>query len=119
MVRDIWVSALRTGAYPQGRYQLRTPDNEFCPLGVLADLAVMVNELITWEKLDGMWFLPPLEKGNALPLSVMEWAGFTGMHSSQLVPLTYGGVRHPIWRLNDKFKLSFETLADLIEEQYA
>src|SRR5687768_8842051 len=81
--RDLWVAALRSGAYPQGRFQLRSPDNEFCPLGVLADLATMVG-VVTWEKLDGIWFLPPWERGNALPPLVQTWAGFKGMHGSQL-----------------------------------
>ena len=117
VVRDLWVKALRTGAYPQGRCQLRSPDDKFCPMGVLCDLAVMVG-VTAWERLDGIWFIPPFEGGAAITPAIAEWAGFRGMHLSQPVPLTFGGVKHPIWRLNDKFKLSFDTIADLIEAQY-
>ena len=118
VVRDLWVKALRSGAYPQGRFQLRSPDDTFCPMGVLVDLASMVG-VVTWEKLDGIWFVPPHDEGRSITPVVAEWAGFKGMHLSQPVPLTFGGVKHPIWRLNDQFKLSFDTLADLLEEQYA
>ena len=34
-----WVDALLSGAYQQGKYALRTEDNKFCCLGVLADVA--------------------------------------------------------------------------------
>lgn len=118
VVRDIWVSALRTGAYAQGFDSLlRSEDDKFCPLGVLCDLASLVG-IVAWDKIDGRWFIPPLTT-SGVSGPVMDWAGFKGMHPSQLVPLTFGGVKHPIWRLNDTFKLSFDAIADLIEEQYA
>ncbi len=33
-----WVEALRSGKYTQGQLMLRTPDNDFCCLGVLCDI---------------------------------------------------------------------------------
>lgn len=42
MNKDIkaqWVAALRSGEYEQGNSVLRTPDDKFCCLGVLCDLA--------------------------------------------------------------------------------
>ncbi len=116
-VRDIWVEALRSGAYPQGQYQLRSVAEEFCPLGVLADIAVSMGVTV-WEKIDGKWFLPPWVEGSTLSYPVQEWAGFKGMHSSELVPLEYNGNRQPIWYLSDHWGASFSQLADLIEEQY-
>ena len=80
-VRDLWVMALRSGTYPQGQFRLRSDEDTYCPLGVLADLAVRLN-VVTWEKLDGKWFLAPWVEGTFLPHKVQEWAGFTGMHSS-------------------------------------
>lgn len=34
-----WVAALRSGQYKQGKHVLRSIDNKFCCLGVLADVA--------------------------------------------------------------------------------
>lgn len=116
-VRDIWVEALRSGAYPQGRYKLRSAEDHFCPLGVLADIATTMD-VTFWERLDGQWVLPPWIEGSTLSYPVQEWAGFKGMHSSELVPLEHGGNRQPIWYLSDHWGLSFIALADMIEEQY-
>jgi hypothetical protein len=33
-----WIKQLRSGQYKQGRCRLRSPRNEFCCLGVLADI---------------------------------------------------------------------------------
>lgn len=33
-----WLEALRSGAYSQGKWRLRSIDNKFCCLGVLADV---------------------------------------------------------------------------------
>lgn len=41
--RDVWVTALRNGEYKQGYDQLKSSCNEFCCLGVLADLAIKNN----------------------------------------------------------------------------
>lgn len=40
---DAWVAALRSGEYKQGCDQLKSSCNEFCCLGVLADLAIENN----------------------------------------------------------------------------
>ena len=37
-IKAKWVEALRSGKYEQGRDVLRTTDNKFCCLGVLADI---------------------------------------------------------------------------------
>lgn len=37
-LRDRWAAALRSGKYRQGRLVLRTSKNEYCCLGVLADI---------------------------------------------------------------------------------
>lgn len=116
VVRALWVAALRSDQYPQGVGFLRK-DDLYCPLGVLTDLAVHL-EVVKWERVDGTWFIPPHSGGNSITPPIYDWAGFTGMHLSEVLPLMYDGERHPIWRLNDWFKLPFTTIADLIEEQY-
>lgn len=112
-----WVEALRSGRWTQGSPFLRSVNDEFSAEGVLADLAEF-HGVVSWENGTDGWFLPPYDTGTALPPSVREWAGCKGMHPSQMFPLEYEGERHPIWRLEDRFKLTFDQLADLIEAQY-
>lgn len=38
VVRDLWVKALRSGQYEQGRQYLKTADGGYCCLGVLCNL---------------------------------------------------------------------------------
>ncbi len=118
-VKELWVAALRSGIYKQGTGMpvMRSEDDRFDPFGVLCDLAVIL-EVTTWERIDGHWFVPPYSEGNHMPPNVVQWCGFEGMHPSQLVPEYYNGSRHPLYRLNDIFKLSFNEIADIIEAQY-
>jgi hypothetical protein len=37
-IKRQWIEALRSGKYQQGKFALRTVDNEFCCLGVLCDI---------------------------------------------------------------------------------
>ncbi|ALA16090.1 MULTISPECIES: hypothetical protein [Chelatococcus] len=37
-IKARWLEALRSGRYKQGKYRLRTHDDQFCCLGVLCDL---------------------------------------------------------------------------------
>lgn len=46
-----WIAALRSGEYKQGRHYLRGEDDQFCCLGVAADLVG-----VEWEKRpSGVW----------------------------------------------------------------
>jgi hypothetical protein len=36
--RDEWIRALRSGSFPQGKGTLRTPDGEYCCLGILSEI---------------------------------------------------------------------------------
>lgn len=46
-----WIAALRSGEYKQGRHYLRDEDDQFCCLGVAADLVG-----VEWEKRpSGVW----------------------------------------------------------------
>ena len=46
-VKDMWLTALRSGEYKQGKHQLRT-DNKFCCLGVLCDLYAKTMNTMDW-----------------------------------------------------------------------
>jgi len=39
-VKKLWIEALRSGNYSQGKFSLRTKDDKYCCLGVLCELAV-------------------------------------------------------------------------------
>ena len=45
-LKSRWVAALRSGKYAQGRHSLRSADDKFCCLGVLADVLAPED----WEK---------------------------------------------------------------------
>jgi hypothetical protein len=119
-VRNLLVAGLRSGMYRQGYDRLRSADDTFTPLGVLCDIATRLKRA-AWDRIDNEWFIAPLTvpaSGGVLPLSVREWAKIKGTHPSQELPLVWRGNQHPIWRLSDIFKLSFDEIASLIEAQY-
>ena len=103
-VKKKWVMALRSGKYPQGRTWLRAPLGgglyRYCPLGVLC--ALYVQEGHEWFSWDG----GPNDFPNPL---VVRWAGLKES-DPQL-----GGRR--LTTLNDRDNMTFEQLADVIEEQ--
>ena len=70
-IKKLWIAALRSGKYKQGRGRLRD-GNKFCCLGVLCDLAhkakVFKKERGSLITLDGEAYY--------LPASVMVWVGF-------------------------------------------
>lgn len=43
-VKRLWLEALRSGEYPQGREVLCNPDGEYCCYGVATDLAVKAGK---------------------------------------------------------------------------
>lgn len=72
-VKTLWINALRSGEYLQGRGKLKTPNDKFCCLGILCDLYHKTTGFGSWEKSifnDG-------EDSNEfyLPLAVQSWAG--------------------------------------------
>lgn len=121
-VRNVFVAGLRSGRYHQGYDRLRSQDGMFyTPLGVLCDIATLLKRC-AWDRVDDEWFIPCAldvpQTGSALPQPVREWAKIKGTHPSQELPLVWRGNQHPIWRLSDIYKLSFDEIASLIEEQY-
>lgn len=115
-IADLWVKALRSGKYAQGKHSLNSGSSAFgnsrafCCLGVLCELAieagVPVNKVNAPTWADQVYY-----DGNSkyLPPSVMEWADIK-TNSGQL----YGTHIPSLADLNDKGS-SFEFLADKIE----
>ena len=73
-IAKIWVEALRSGEYTQGRTCLKSTSGDHCCLGVLCELYDKHNEeKLSKKELDDMVFFSGLAR--LLPFEVMEWAG--------------------------------------------
>lgn len=128
-----WVKALRSGKYQQGRKALRNKDNKFCCLGVLCDISKK-NLGIDWEpeeESDSFEIYIMERNGGVLPDKVWEYLGKDTIDykvqistanlkipksviDSFLFPLT----NIHLVTLNDHYKLSFDQIADILEEEF-
>lgn len=111
-VKQMWIDALRSGDYDQGRANLLDLDDPDQPrwtvLGVLCALAVRHSvpvKTMSYEEAITTGFQTYDDSRKIPPTSVLEWAGDGTPISQDAVLLLYA--------LN--WKLSFEDLADLIE----
>lgn len=127
--RKLWVKALRSGEYEQTRSWLRDDDG-FCCLGVACDVYRQVTGNGEWvAKLCGTDDRHPLtfdlgEDGadaSVLPWEVQEWFGLTESRG-QLVSggQSFGdegnhSIAHTLTDANDDGGLSFDEIADLID----
>ena len=98
-IKTSWVQALRSGEYKQGKFFLftqTTVDGEkFCCLGVLCLIAGADKESL---------------RLNCHPHSV-------GMFDSETFDVFYKGKYVTLPELNDGYKLTFNQIADIVEEQ--
>jgi len=106
-IADMWVQALRSGEYRQGRGRLKREDGAMCCLGVLCDL--VPSEVGKWNRLA---FEMAGDQNEAhLPKSARDWAGMcsqAGMVNHIKVQLT---------KLNDD-GATFSEIADIIEKHW-
>ena len=140
-VKEIWLRALRSGDYTQGRGALayqRKSDGQWChcPIGVLTEEAIKAGVII--EKKD---FSVPRDTGGYAEYSIQEdalfvrgfdwlttcmgdkvakWAGLPSSNSDIFLfsasPQSHAeGQDSTIIRANDIQKLSFAEIADLID----
>ena len=121
----LWMDALRSGKYEQGKGALRR-DGKFCCLGVLCDV-------YRKETGDGMW-VDGYGNGNSFntgyfntgygghfvafpPLEVYNWLGIDY--------IDIGNIQDPLRRsidpieANDTFGWTFDQIADALERRYA
>lgn len=113
-VKRQWMAALRSGEYEQG-YERLKEDGRFCCLGVLCDLAVKAGVVDGWRKkkvtdaviLDS---IGATDETDFLPREVQEWAGIDEKN-----PVVDDG--ETLTGLNDVEGLSFEEIANIIEEE--
>ena len=129
-IKKMWADALRSGKYVQGTRYLKyeTPQGFcHCALGVLCDLAVKAGVAEWFDAADAdehpalgsLVHVSHCDIGEtALPRSVAEWAGLAGI--SCYDPNLWGPERLCkllISEWNDVRGLSFNQIADMIEEQ--
>lgn len=99
-VRQLWVKALRSGEYEQGKNCLKTADGKYCCLGVLTDLALKNDVIDSFE-------------GNlVLAVAVMDWVGLRNRNA-----LIENDVEKSLTNLNDKTDVGFGGIADVIESE--
>lgn len=113
-IKQLWVDALRSHEFYQGRGRLCTVTNDgehrFCCLGVLCELHAQEHPQASWvegpekslyyEPAEGEW-----REGFSLPDTVIDWAG------PGLIP----HMQHLV-RKNDTFKQGFFEIARYVED---
>lgn len=118
-VKAVWLQGLRSGDYIQGTTRLHFTDGKFCCLGVLSDLAeaagIVSRKRAKYNFAGARLDQPYYEYDGStalLPVAVQSWAG---LDDAPLV--THLGLTKGLTELNDEKELSFDEIADLIEEQ--
>lgn len=137
-VKDLWITALRSGRYAQGRGKLSTPTG-YCCLGLLCELAIeegvdLKKEVETVSYYDftagrDVQDVVVQYDGslNYLPVSVIRWAFAAtpedlheaevwGTNDNPKVKDPASDSRVTLAELNDG-GFTFDDIADLIEEQ--
>lgn len=113
-IKKRWVDALRSGKYKQGKERLKRRGElpKYCCLGVLCDLAVQ-DGVCEWkdeydDDLGVACCTPTDESTSTIPVEVQYWSGLKARYPE------LNGV--PMAVLNDSRGLTFDDIADLIEE---
>lgn len=99
-VKELWLIALRSGNYAQGRRRLRVGDL-YCCLGVLCDIYSQDQ----WSLVEGSYEYQGAT--HTLPAAVVEWAGLDERN-----PMP-GGIS--LAALNDR-GASFDEIASVIDK---
>lgn len=125
-VKTLWVTALRSGEYEQGRHTLRKGD-QFCCLGVLCDLAVkegVIPAPVAGLSVDDRQVWTYGEADTLLPHEVVAWAQLFQSDPVVTWPTSdWGYTKIGLSGVNDYHGESgdhpgtFEVIAGLIEDQ--
>lgn len=116
-IKKLWIEALRSGKYKQGKGKLKR-DGKYCCLGVLCAISPWKNcfmrmkpPLFSASK-NEMRLLP--DKNEILPNKVKEWAEIK--HNNPVFFNEDLNLNSTLSRENDIKKRSFLEIADLIEK---
>lgn len=108
--RQLWIDALRSGEYPQGKGYLNR-DGKFCCLGVACEVFIKNGGTLDKQMsdLDEDAIIYDDSTG-ILPISVAEWLNMTrgGYYKENKI------VRNLV-SLNDIIESSFDSIANIIE----
>lgn len=113
VAKELWLAALRSGEYSQGRnvltHKVYGPVRHCC-LGVLCEVAIKsgVNVPAEWD--GDIKYYGSKDGRGGLPAEVRKWSG---LDEYGTVPLLDVQLTH----LNDVRRMSFNEIADIIEEQ--
>lgn len=118
-VKELWIAALESGDYRQGRLALKD-DGKYCCLGVLCELASRAISLEVEVEVDYDDNSTTSYDGETgyLPLSVQEWAEIdnkVGRLSNSIQD--ENGIHWSLSQLNDG-GYSFKEIAEVIREQF-
>jgi len=112
-IKQEWIRRLRSGDYNQTQDELKD-DKGYCCLGVLTDIFIDRHSRTYWIKHDegyGLKYKDALYL-STLPYPVKNWAGLGDN------PTPYISIDNTSLVLcNDVKKMSFDEIADLIEEK--
>lgn len=115
-IKVLWVEALRSGKYEQGKHALRSADNKYCCLGVLCEIAVKEGAIEPPTQHEYGSYVYEQMATAFLPPTVLTWAN---MQSNGLSTASgqWGNSRHETlsW-LNDD-GVPFAEIADTIERE--
>ncbi len=95
----VWVNALRSGEYKQGFLRMKTSSGEMCVLGVACD----VSGLSIWTNL-------------SLPSEVQDFYNLDHRFGFKVCYKRF--TTEHLADLNDRYRISFSALADIIEAKY-
>ncbi len=121
-IKNLWIKALESGKYKQGKNRLRT-DDKFCCLGVLCDIYRKETGKGEWRGNIKKVFAPDKESDDStegeLPCIVSDWAKL----ESENPRIEFGGDIASISNLNDGRRQdkipvhSFKEIAKVIKKQ--
>lgn len=106
---QLWVDALRSGKYPQGRMALQLNGN-FCCLGVACEVA-KENGVDVNVQADEYGYVRYNEQSTNWPDNVRQWFGLEGHW------INIDGYHTSLMKLNDD-RNSFAAIADKIERTF-
>ena len=118
-VKALWVAALRSGDYKQGKDALRPTEDTFCCFGVLCNLHAMAYPEVAKYETD---FPSYLHNDLSPPGEVMLWAtGDVANSITQLpkvsVPQTKGKPKFDFLANHNDAGVDFLTIAKAIDDQ--
>lgn len=110
-IAGLWIDALESGKYPQGRGALNT-DGKFCCLGVLSDLAADLG-IVTRSTREGSLRVQYDGISTVVPDRVMTWAGLKSEVGDYVDGDNFGNY---LANDNDFREKSFAEIAKIISE---